>query len=149
MSLPALDVGLSGAYLDSFGRQQYQLDAVYYIEHQLIPPIERVLNLVGANVASWYAEMPKVARPTADLVPTAKGGDEVAAAGNKRKFTIDEHFKMQSCIVCGRNASQGEFLRSGNSSAFLTWCATCSGVSRVSNKERRDDVWPANDASSG
>lgn len=65
-----------------------------------------MLNLVGANVASWYAEMPKVARPTMDLAVVTKGGEEAALA--KRKFTIDEHFKTQVCVVCGKNASQGE-----------------------------------------
>ncbi|KAG8906210.1 DNA polymerase zeta [Tulasnella sp. 403] len=86
-------------------RHQYQLDATYYIEHQLIPPLERVFNLVGANVASWYAEMPKVARPVmpGSLVPN-KGE---TSGTSKPKFTIDEHFKSSLCIVCGKNTPQG------------------------------------------
>ena len=37
-----------------------RLDAEYYISKTLIPPLERIFNLVGANVRSWYDDMPKV-----------------------------------------------------------------------------------------
>lgn len=37
-----------------------RLDAEYYISKTLIPPLERIFNLVGANVRSWYEEMPRV-----------------------------------------------------------------------------------------
>ncbi|KAG8909888.1 DNA polymerase zeta, partial [Tulasnella sp. 408] len=88
-------------------RHQYQLDAHYYIEHQLIPPLERVFNLVGANVASWYAEMPKVARPFMPefLAPERRIAD-ARAGPSKPKFTIDEHFKSASCVVCGKPSAQ-------------------------------------------
>ncbi|KIO33534.1 hypothetical protein M407DRAFT_65394, partial [Tulasnella calospora MUT 4182] len=88
-------------------RHQYQLDAHYYIEHQLIPPLERVFNLVGANVALWYAEMPKVARPLMPefLAPERRIAD-AKAGPSKPKFTIDEHFKSASCIVCGKASPQ-------------------------------------------
>ncbi|KAK3955000.1 hypothetical protein QBC32DRAFT_381995 [Pseudoneurospora amorphoporcata] len=36
------------------------LDADYYINKNIIPPLERIFNLVGANVRTWYEEMPKV-----------------------------------------------------------------------------------------
>ncbi|KAJ8132445.1 hypothetical protein O1611_g1179 [Lasiodiplodia mahajangana] len=38
------------------------LDSEYYISKNLIPPLERIFNLVGANVRQWYDEMPKVQR---------------------------------------------------------------------------------------
>jgi len=37
-----------------------RLDAEYYISKTLIPPLERIFNLVGANVRTWYEDMPKV-----------------------------------------------------------------------------------------
>ena len=37
-----------------------RLDAEYYISKTLIPPLERIFNLVGANVRSWYEDMPKI-----------------------------------------------------------------------------------------
>ena len=39
-----------------------RLDAEYYISKTLIPPLERIFNLVGANVRSWYDDMPKLQR---------------------------------------------------------------------------------------
>jgi DNA polymerase zeta len=37
-----------------------RLDAEYYITKTLIPPLERIFNLVGANVRNWYEDMPKI-----------------------------------------------------------------------------------------
>ncbi|KAG8935896.1 DNA polymerase zeta [Tulasnella sp. 418] len=83
-------------------RHQYQLDAPFYIEHHLIPPLERIFNLVGANVAGWYAEMPKNARADApDSLFTHSKQD------HKTKFTIDEHFNRRSCVVCGARTDKG------------------------------------------
>ena len=39
-----------------------ELDAEYYISKNIIPALERIFNLVGANVRSWYDEMPKYQR---------------------------------------------------------------------------------------
>ncbi|KAH9828841.1 DNA polymerase type-B family [Teratosphaeria destructans] len=56
-----------------------ELDAEYYISKNLIPPLERIFNLVGANVRQWYDEMPKVQRirslgaPRADADGKGKG----------------------------------------------------------------------------
>ncbi|PHH64053.1 hypothetical protein CDD81_5046 [Ophiocordyceps australis] len=36
-----------------------QLDADYYICKRLIPPLDRIFSLVGANVRQWYDDMPK------------------------------------------------------------------------------------------
>ena len=37
-----------------------RLDAEYYISKTLIPPLDRIFNLVGANVRTWYEDMPRV-----------------------------------------------------------------------------------------
>ncbi|KAG8995718.1 DNA polymerase zeta [Tulasnella sp. JGI-2019a] len=89
-------------------RHQYLLDASYYIEHMLIPPLERVFNLVGANVGGWYAEMPKFARPVVpdSLVPQRKEANTEKGVGpSKPKFTIEEHFKSIACVICGKASS--------------------------------------------
>lgn len=36
-----------------------ELDFEYYITRVLIPPLERVFNLIGVNVKDWYRNMPK------------------------------------------------------------------------------------------
>ena len=75
---------------------QSELDAEYYISKNLIPPLERIFNLVGANVRQWYDEMPKyhrVRRVEADLLSVGK---EVGMS----KKTLENYMKMSTCIVC-------------------------------------------------
>lgn len=76
------------------------LDGGYYISRVLIPPLERIFNLVGANVRAWYDEMPKILK--ADVV------DAVTMSPKKTKretlinrLNIDQHFQNSQCIVCG------------------------------------------------
>jgi len=75
---------------------QSELDAEYYISKNIIPPLERIFNLVGANVRQWYDEMPKyqrIRRIEAALVPDA------AEAGLTKK-TLESYMKSSICIVC-------------------------------------------------
>ncbi|KAJ2990166.1 hypothetical protein NUW58_g3089 [Xylaria curta] len=67
------------------------LDSEYYISKNLIPPLERIFNLVGANVRQWYDEMPKVQR--IHRVDTAYGN---ALA----KKTLESYMKAAACLVC-------------------------------------------------
>ena len=72
-----------------------RLDAEYYISHTLIPPLERIFNLVGANVRSWYDDMPKI-----------QGRDHKESFDNgdlkSRSDTATLHSFMRSrlCAVC-------------------------------------------------
>ncbi|CAN8100096.1 unnamed protein product [Discula destructiva] len=70
------------------------LDAEYYITKNLIPPLERIFNLVGANVRQWYDEMPKVQRIR--RITTDGGAD-----GPKKRFTLESYLRSASCVVCG------------------------------------------------
>ncbi|RGP63546.1 DNA polymerase zeta subunit [Fusarium longipes] len=72
----------------------WQLDAEYYISKNLIPPLERIFNLVGANVRQWYDEMPKVQRI-----------HQAIALGN-RKTTLESYMKSTHCLVCSIKFSQ-------------------------------------------
>lgn len=69
------------------------LDAEYYIGKNLIPPLERIFNLVGANVRGWYDEMPKVQR--------IRRVADVAGPGPRKKFTLESYLRSASCVVCG------------------------------------------------
>lgn len=66
------------------------LDAEYYISKNLIPPLERIFNLVGANVRQWYDEMPKVQRIR-----------RVDASSVSAKKTLESYLKSALCVVCG------------------------------------------------
>ena len=75
---------------------QSELDAEYYISKNIIPPLERIFNLVGANVRQWYDEMPKhqrIRRIEAALVPD---GSKLGLT----KKTMESYMKSSACIVC-------------------------------------------------
>ncbi|KAL4892922.1 hypothetical protein BDV59DRAFT_202282 [Aspergillus ambiguus] len=73
---------------------QLDLDAEYYITKNLIPPLERIFNLVGANVRQWYDEMPKVQR-----IRRVEGTASFASGNGARK-TLESYMKASTCIVC-------------------------------------------------
>lgn len=77
---------------DVLNNPHLRLDAEYYISKNLIPPLERIFNLVGANVRQWYDEMPKVQR----IHRVEQGG-----ALMKRK-TMEAYMKAAACLVCNK-----------------------------------------------
>ncbi|KAK4543375.1 hypothetical protein LTR36_005518 [Oleoguttula mirabilis] len=72
------------------------LDAEYYISKNLIPPLERIFNLVGANVRGWYDEMPKVQRIR--MLGGPREG-EVVGKG-KAKKTMESYMGSSLCLIC-------------------------------------------------
>lgn len=76
---------------------QLDLDAEYYISKNLIPPLERIFNLVGANVRQWYDEMPKVQRIR--RVETSSLSRPNKELGTLKK-TLESYMRSSSCIIC-------------------------------------------------
>ena len=75
-----------------------ELDAEYYISKNIIPPLERIFNLVGANVRNWYDEMPKVQRiRKVDANLQLQGQSKELAISKK---TLESYMKSSSCLVC-------------------------------------------------
>lgn len=74
--------------------QSLELDAEYYISKNLIPPLERIFNLVGANVRAWYDEMPKVQR-----VRDTRAHVSFSMAGAAKK-TLESYLSSMNCLVC-------------------------------------------------
>ncbi len=76
-----------------------RLHAVYYITKQIIPALERVLNLVGADPRSWFVGMTKPQRllpqkrphTALPLVDMAKPGTGIG--------TIDQYYLSRHCAV--------------------------------------------------
>lgn len=81
---------------------QLELDSEYYISKNLIPPLERIFNLVGANVRQWYDEMPKFQRIRRVEGATASEGRDVLA-----RKTLESYMKSSTCIVC-RDSLDGD-----------------------------------------
>ena len=83
---------------------QHELDAEYYITKNLIPPLERIFNLVGANVKQWYDEMPKYQKVRRT---------EILAEESKQlilnKKTLESYLKASACVVCKRKLEEAEF----------------------------------------
>ncbi|KAH9863297.1 hypothetical protein IAQ61_009574 [Plenodomus lingam] len=77
-----------------------ELDAEYYISKNLIPPLERIFNLVGANVRQWYDEMPKVQRIRNIALPLTSRLDNAAGASTSLKKTLESYMKSSTCLVC-------------------------------------------------
>ena len=75
---------------------QLELDAEYYISKNLIPPLERIFNLVGANVRQWYDEMPKYQRIRRVEVSMTADGMESGLS----KKTLESYMKSSTCLVC-------------------------------------------------
>ncbi|KAK8067872.1 hypothetical protein PG996_006984 [Apiospora saccharicola] len=106
------------------------LDAEYYISKNLIPPLERIFNLVGANVRGWYDEMPKVQR--------VRRIDTNASGGLLRKATLESYMKAASCLACGakttdtsnRNKNRNRYgggSSSSDPSSISALCLHCQG----------------------
>jgi DNA polymerase zeta len=62
----------------------------------MIPPLERIFNLVGADVKTWYAETPRT-----KFVIKAKASD------SGPKAIVDEYFVRDRCLVCGGPEGNG------------------------------------------
>ncbi|KAF6135921.1 hypothetical protein GIB67_006813 [Kingdonia uniflora] len=85
----------------------YRLNDLYYINKQIIPALQRVFGLVGADLNQWFLEMPKPIRPT-----MAK---RYSNASNAQKTRIDSFYLSKHCILCG------EFVQ-----ASTNFCEKCS-----------------------
>lgn len=75
---------------------QHELDADYYILKNLIPPLERIFNLVGANVKQWYEEMPKYHKIRRVESISAAIGRDIALTTK----TLESFLKASTCLVC-------------------------------------------------
>jgi DNA polymerase zeta len=76
--------------------EQNELDADYYILKNLIPPLERIFNLVGANVRQWYEEMPKFQRIRRIETGLVTSNKELVLS----KKTLEAYMKSSLCLVC-------------------------------------------------
>lgn len=85
-----------------------ELDAEYYISKNLIPPLERIFNLMGANVRTWYDEMPKVQRVRkVEVKMNALLHSHDSAQQNSKK-TLESYLKSTNCLVCNEKLEGDE-----------------------------------------
>jgi DNA polymerase zeta len=109
---------------DLLSNSHWSLDSEYYISKNLIPPLERIFNLVGANVRQWYDEVPRI-RHVRRLDDASLG----------RKKTIESYLKSASCVVCGiRMNSQGVLCRKCKRNAPASMMQLQTGLSTEERK---------------
>ncbi|CAL1407382.1 unnamed protein product [Linum trigynum] len=73
----------------------YRLNDIYYITKQIIPALQRVFGLVGADLNRWFAEMPRPAREASTKRPV------FGSSSNPHRTRIDYYYLSQHCLICG------------------------------------------------
>ncbi|KAG9187773.1 DNA polymerase zeta [Alternaria panax] len=110
-----------------------ELDAEYYISKNIIPPLERIFNLVGADVRQWYDEMPKTQRIRNVLIPVALRHDEsnalLACDNAALRKTMESYMKSPKCMACRLQLTTsvpGQFLgEEADPYVMLQICVNC------------------------
>ncbi|KAI3948072.1 hypothetical protein MKX01_014671 [Papaver californicum] len=92
-----LGAGLVDMVVDPLDLSQidspFRLNDLYYITKQIIPALQRIFGLVGADLHQWFLEMPLSVRPT-----TSKRQNH---APNGQRNRIDDYYLSKHCILCG------------------------------------------------
>lgn len=71
----------------------FRLNDVYYITKQIIPALQRVFGLLGADLNQWFSEMPRAAREAFAKRPSY--------APNPQRTRIDYYYLSKHCVLCG------------------------------------------------
>ncbi|PPQ64274.1 hypothetical protein CVT24_008412 [Panaeolus cyanescens] len=90
--------------LDFMNDRNQKLDALYYITRVLIPPLERIFNLMGCDVKQWFTDMPRATVP--QLVSPKKLETTSALPGSPEGMNLNHHFHNTQCLSCGNTAFQ-------------------------------------------
>jgi DNA polymerase zeta len=93
-----------------------RINSVYYIVKCLVPVLNRVLSLIGADAALWYAEMP---RPTSRPI-NAAAFIRLGKRNLNQPF-LDAFFKSSMCLMC--SARHSHEIRINGESVML--CQDC------------------------
>jgi DNA polymerase zeta len=129
-----------------------ELDAEYYISKNLIPPLERIFNLVGANVRQWYDEMPKVQRIRNIVIPFSRqeagnGGAFVGGASTNaptsKKSTLESYMKSSSCLICRSKLEPLPVVPGEQALNVLPLCSKCLLRPARALLALKDRVWKA------
>nr|XP_036219196.1 DNA polymerase zeta catalytic subunit [Bactrocera oleae] len=85
-----------------------KINAIYYITKAIIPPLNRCLLLIGADVNEWFASLPRKLLIVPPTCTANKLAFNVEQASHAKKITISQYFSATNCIAsCGRQTKQG------------------------------------------
>lgn len=71
----------------------FRLNDVYYIRKQIMPALQRVFGLVGADLNQWFLDTP---RPVREAV-----GKRQSVVQNPQRMRIDYYYASKHCTLCG------------------------------------------------
>lgn len=103
------------ALVEAAGR--LRLHAGYYITKQIIPALERVLHLVGADPRAWFHAMARPQRLLPHKRPPAPLAAAATASTSGPAGTIDQYYLSRHCAVgpCSRSPNRSSCRRLPNS----------------------------------
>lgn len=82
----------------------YRINLPYYFSKHILPPLERSLALIGADVHQWFSELP---RPNMAAVGVPKNLVTTIAKERRPRATLSQFFIKMNCLKCGNNVGQG------------------------------------------
>lgn len=83
------------------------INAMYYITKAIIPPLNRCLLLIGADVNEWFAVLPRKFFTT-HINPLASEKVTIVTSLGKKSSTISQYFNSTNCVIeCGNQTKQG------------------------------------------
>ncbi|XP_017700432.1 DNA polymerase zeta catalytic subunit isoform X2 [Phoenix dactylifera] len=99
----------------------YRLNDLYYINKQIIPALQRVFGLLGADLNQWFLEMPRPVRPSLakrhcyvshswsshDIDDSRLG---IHRKAQTKRSRIDTYYITKNCILCGELVQRKEYL---------------------------------------
>ncbi|XP_030377595.1 DNA polymerase zeta catalytic subunit [Scaptodrosophila lebanonensis] len=90
----------------------YKINAIYYITKAIIPPLNRCLLLIGADVNEWFTNLPRKLLLTPALSTASElvmhNSNSIATVTASKKSTISQYFSTTNCIIdCGRHTKAG------------------------------------------
>ncbi|KAK7258870.1 hypothetical protein RIF29_24458 [Crotalaria pallida] len=70
----------------------FRINDLYYINKQIIPALQRVFGLVGADLNQWFSAMPR---------PIRESSAKHIFTSNSRRTRIDYYYLSKHCVLCG------------------------------------------------
>ncbi|KAF7320333.1 DNA polymerase [Mycena kentingensis (nom. inval.)] len=89
------------APLDVLNNRSLRVDGNYYISRVLVPPLDRILSLTGADIRQWWAETPKQHIYLEQAMSPSKPRN-----GAVKGFVLDEHFYRTQCLACNSGSDE-------------------------------------------
>ncbi|XP_055679121.1 DNA polymerase zeta catalytic subunit [Lutzomyia longipalpis] len=92
---------------DLLADEGLKINAFYYIQKAIIPPLNRCFLLIGVDVNDWFANLPRAATFVPALA-VESSTRLLNGKGEQKKSTISQYFAKTSCAAgCGNQTSNG------------------------------------------